>query len=74
MRAMVGAIAAALVWGSGGCTPTGGSKCQKLVLEDTTELFVSGKLVMAKSKGDTVPKPYSTCLTFYAARDTVPKP
>jgi hypothetical protein len=61
------------------CSPggigSGGGKCQVLVLEDTTEVYVSEGKVMAMAKRDTLPKPYAKCVTLYATvRDTLPKP
>ena len=57
------------------CGPGRDRRCEVVVLqeEDTAQVY-SGKdrnqVVMARK--DTVPKPYSNCLTLYA--DTVPKP
>lgn len=58
-----------------GCGPGKGKEtCQILVLEDTTQVYVSGDRVMAMTKNDTLPKPYAMCVTVYATRDTLPKP
>jgi hypothetical protein len=79
MRTMLALMAVAAGVAVAGCD-TGGrgspnARCEVLVLEDTTQVFASQDKVMAMSKRDTLPKPYSTCVTLYAAaRDTLPKP
>ena len=63
-------------WGAAAC----GGKCDTLVLEDTTEVFVSDGKIVAMVKRDTQPKPYAACLKLEVAReariarDTQPKP
>lgn len=78
MKVMLGLMAMAAGLGAARCGSEGNAtarpKCQLMVLEDTTQVYVSGDRVMVARK-DTLPKPYSRCLTLYAsARDTLPKP
>jgi hypothetical protein len=58
------------------CGSGGSSKepCEVVVLTDTSQVYVEeSSVVMAKK--DTVPRPYTKCVTIYAsAKDTVPKP
>lgn len=76
MKARMAVTGMAVVLMGAQCSTDGASKkpCEVVVLSDTSEVYVEeGFVVMAKK--DTVPKPYTKCVTIYAsAKDTVPKP
>jgi hypothetical protein len=76
MKIMLAVTTAGVTAGAFQCGAGRTQPCDTVVLEDTAQVYSSKdktKVVMARK--DTLPKPYATCLTIYAAySDTVPKP
>lgn len=77
MKARMAVTGLAVVLMGAQCSSAGEASrkpCEIVVLTDTSQVFVDGDAVVMAKK-DTVPKPYTKCVTIYAAaKDTVPKP
>jgi hypothetical protein len=74
MKKIMAFTAVASALGACGGDGPGRGRCEEVVLEDTVQIFAStsrDSFVMISR--DTLPKPYSRCVTFIA-RDTLPRP
>jgi hypothetical protein len=71
MKAML--LVAIVVSVLGACSPH--PPCLSVALDDSAQVFPGTDTVMLLKKSDTIPKPYSSCVTLYSPKkDTIPKP